>query len=387
MISFDVNRYCYGCGVCVDVCPSNAIMLQIGYGGFNYPIVDESKCVRCGKCETVCPYYNYDNTKGKNQVLYSAKHLDDQIRHEGSSGSVFYALAYHQIVEKCGSVAGAGFDSDLQLKHKLITSIEEIPILMKSKYIQSDCVGIYSGIKKDLDNGVPVLFVGTPCQCQAILNSVTRDQRELLTIVDFVCHGVPSQDLFNRCISRFEAEYNCRVNSVSFREKDGKNVRTFLIKGVNNTTGEDVIKTGLPQEWSYYNGFLDHTTFRASCFNCQFKKVERSSDITLGDFWGLDKECPDIKDIVDGYSMVVINTEKGLQTIEELKSFLEIKQYPLSIAINNNYAYSKQEVAHGMNRFFLKWNKHFSIKKTESLFLLNKPSFPYRAFRKIVRSL
>ena len=267
--------------------------------GFCFPKIEKAKCLNCGRCDSVCPHLNIKSFDNVSRVLYSAKHKDENIRLTGSSGSVFYALAKSHIDMNNGLVVAAGFDSELQLRHQIVNSIQDVVPLMKSKYIQSSTIGIFKTIKSLLNDDMSVLFVGTPCQCQALINFVPEQQRGRLTVVDFVCHGVPSQDLFNRCINRYKKQHNCRVIDVSFREKDGERMRTFLIRSIDNITGQEITWRGEPSEWSYYNGFLDHTTFRPSCFKCQFKSINRSSDLTLGDFWGLESINPDIKDVND----------------------------------------------------------------------------------------
>ena len=44
-------KKCIKCRHCVDICPQNAIYLDID----NTPIVDKEECILCGVCETECP--------------------------------------------------------------------------------------------------------------------------------------------------------------------------------------------------------------------------------------------------------------------------------------------------------------------------------------------
>lgn len=46
---------CCGCTACYSICPRNAIRMIEDEEGFEYPHIDQSKCIRCYKCLEVCP--------------------------------------------------------------------------------------------------------------------------------------------------------------------------------------------------------------------------------------------------------------------------------------------------------------------------------------------
>lgn len=387
MMLFNFGKYCFGCGACEDVCPVEALTMQKGKDGFCFPIINDNKCINCGLCERVCPHLRMKKYDGGKQDLYCAKNKDEKIRLQSSSGGVFYALAKSHIERMKGVVVATDFDSELQLRHHIVDNVDGVERLMKSKYIQSSTAGVFKWINTLLDNSVPILFVGTPCQCQALINSVSMLKRELLTVVDFVCHGVPSQDLFNRWRNWYERKYDCRVVNVSFREKDGQHVRSFLIERIDNKTKQRMFQKGLPHEWSYYNGFLDHTTFRPSCFYCRFKSTQRNSDITLGDFWGIESIKHNLKDINKGYSMVVVNSRKGKLALERIHQDVCFERLPLSAAVENNHAFSQQDERSKMNYYFLKWYSLLPMSVIDKLFLTSSPSLFWRCVRKLLRTI
>lgn len=51
--------------------------------------------------------------------------------------------------------------------------------------------------------------------------------------------------------------------------------------------------------------------FRENCYSCKYAEVDRCGDITLGDFWGLDKDIQEVKERDKGINLVMINTENG----------------------------------------------------------------------------
>ena len=74
---------------------------------------------------------------------------------------------------------------------------EDVEKLKGSKYVQSEMGDLYQALKKDVLEGLTVLFIGTPCQVAGVKNYLRQEYDNLLT-VDLICHGVPSQQSFAR---------------------------------------------------------------------------------------------------------------------------------------------------------------------------------------------
>ena len=109
---------------------------------------------------------------------------------------MFFELAKYYIVEKHGVVYGAAYDveNEMQVITIRIDKLEDIRKLMGSKYVQSDMRHVYVSVLRDLQNGISVLFSGTPCQVNALLSFLKHKKVSTNTLFtcDFVCHGVPS---------------------------------------------------------------------------------------------------------------------------------------------------------------------------------------------------
>lgn len=307
--------------------------------GFLYPRIDSKKCINCGKCEKACPINNRPtNNNAIQQEVYAAWSKDKNIRQDASSGGMFETLA-RSCLENKGIVFGAAFDEELQLKHTYATNIAELKPLCKSKYLQSDMNGCYEKIKAFLDSGKEVLFVGTPCQVAAMRNYIGEDCSKL-TLVDLICHGVPSQDLFDRCMRYEEKRCGIKIEKYSFRTKIEKGAIFHYYTEGYFKNGVYKEKIGAYYQSPFYLGFQKRLTLRPSCYKCCFSNLDRASDITIADFHGIEKYIQNI-DIMQGVSMVIVNTLKGKELFNVVKKHIEISEFNLQVAIENNECLTK----------------------------------------------
>lgn len=322
---------CCGCKACGDVCPKSAITFDLDDEGFFYPNVN-ADCIDCGLCERVCPAKNSIKNDTP-QIFVGCLDKDLKRRDEGSSGGVFGLLA-SVLISEGYEICGAAFDENLRLKHRFADSEESVIGLKKSKYLQSDCHGVYMQIKQKIKEGKQVMFVGTPCQCAA-LKSYLGELAAKAVIVDFACHGVPSQDLFDKCVTYYEQEHHCKVKSYSFRYKPKRygSPQNFLLYIQSGT--QIVPITGKFYEEPFYCGFQKYITLRPSCYQCKWACSERVSDITLADFWGVE-EATSKWDRTAHPSLVILNTEKGKALFEKIKPEMDYFETTKENAVRRN---------------------------------------------------
>lgn len=253
--------------------------------------------------------------KNKPLLAYAVKHNSD-IRMKSSSGGMFTALS-DIILQKGGKIYGADFDSNMHLRHTCADTPEKRDRMRGAKYIQSDVSGVYKQIKTDLENNLPVLFVGTPCQVHAVKNFI--GENENLYTADLICHGVPSPELWEKYIKYIEEKFNKKATFFSFRNKD---IAWRKYSGrVTFDDGTVVANTNLLN--AYTELFRYDLALRKACESCPFTSVSRVGDITLGDFWGIENILPKIDDN-KGVSAVFINTDKGIKLFDSAKNGLEI---------------------------------------------------------------
>lgn len=310
---------CCGCGSCCTICPTGCISFNPDIYGFLHPTVDANSCIDCGLCLCSCPALSHGKMDEVRGVYWAkAKSREDLIR--SSSGGVFSLLA-HEVFREDGIVYGAAFASDLhQVYHIRATKEDNLFALTRSKYIQSAISSsIFKKVEKDLKNGHKLLFCGTPCQIKSLnlfLNCCDTDVSNLLT-VDVVCHGVPSPLLWGLWIDYLEKIYKSKIKSVNFRCKE-TGWKNFSIKYdfLNGTSCQKLFS----KDW-YMRAFLCNVSLRESCFNCP-SKSSSGSDLTLGDFWGIEEHHSNVA-IADGVSAVIVHTKKGEEYFKKISNSVE----------------------------------------------------------------
>ena len=324
-----ITSECIGCSVCVVKCPQNAIRMKKNSYGFAYPEIDYEKCNDCSICIKLCPT---QATLSKNEKIgtYYGWNLDDDERISSSSGGIFSLIAYN-IIRSNGLVIGAALDlTNRVLIH--ITS-DETPIenMKRSKYLESDLRNTFFDTLGNLEKGRNVLFVGTPCQVSGLKKYLKKDYKNLIT-VDFVCGGVNSPRIFQDYLLYLEKKYSSKVVDVNFRPKVyGWLEHAIDIKFENKS---QYTKDYLSDP--FFQGFFRHLFLRESCYNCKFIDSHHS-DIILADFWGylqLNKPLSNI-DIQNGVSLIVTNSLKGENLIENIERDAFIKKISTSNADYN----------------------------------------------------
>lgn len=326
------KEQCTGCGVCSEVCPKNCISMEYDVEGFLYPTIDETKCIDCKKCISVCHYQKKADHPwmSDNPICYASYGKDVSRLKEASSGGVFELLA-NRIIDTGGIVYGAYLDQELVVRHGRATSSEGIKKFRKSKYLQSNMTGIFCFIKKDLDNQKEVLFSGTPCQVAALYSFLGKKYNNLIT-VDIVCHGVPSEYVFRRYICWVEEKYQKKVKDVCWRDKESGWRPNHISIVFDDRSVVSMTSNENPMQW----GFLNDLYLRPSCYNCKYARIPRIGDITLGDFWGYEGELL-VNNDNKGISMVVLSSKKGKELYDQISNRVIDEKSELQYCVRCSY--------------------------------------------------
>ena len=383
MIVLKDKQQCCGCSACAQVCPKKCIVMQPDEEGFLYPQIDQAACIECGLCEKVCPMLQSPAEDTSSQPkAYAAYNKDEATRLESSSGGVFTLLAL-QTLKNGGAVFGAALSADCKSVHHTMVSCEtDLAKLRGSKYLQSEIGACYEQAQAALREGKPVLFSGTPCEIEGLKTFLRKDY-DNLTCVDLICHGSPSQKLWEKYVEYRVAHKKHAIKSVTFRDKRNswKNYEVCM----NLTEGAEYRKPFYDE--TFMQMFLQDLCLRPSCYSCPFKKKNRVSDITLADFWGSGRVCPDMDDD-KGLSLVIVHSVKGGKLLEDIKGKMELREVPLEDALRGN-----PSMTHSCNKpakrdEFMRNMPKMSISQLEKMYV-KKPSLlakMKRLMKKVLRA-
>lgn len=357
MILITDKSLCCGCSACVQKCPKQCISLKEDNEGFLYPIVNTDTCVDCGICEKVCPVLNPEDTHEPLKVL-AAKNRDEKIRMESSSGGIFTLLA-EPIIREGGVVFGARFDEEWQVTLDYTETIDGLSAFRGSKYVQARTGDTYRQCEQFLKEGRKVLFTGSPCQI-AGLNHYLRKEYENLITCDFVCHGVPSPKVWRMYLKEVIEGANRAIADIKFRNKDN-GWKSFNFKLTYDENKRKTVLSSCHRDNLYMRAFLKDMILRPSCHNCKAKQGRSKSDITIADFWGIQKSHPEMDDD-KGVGLVIINSDKGNLTLNFSQiDFIQAK-YDDASPYNNALKPSMPE-APNRSKFFKKLDKTHNLGK------------------------
>lgn len=309
------ENQCAGCSACVDVCPRNAINIVDDLIAYNAVI--GGGCINCGACYKVCQKNNPPMSR-KPLKWFQGWAAESEIRKAGSSGGVAGALS-RIFLKNGGEVCSCIFESG-EFLFQFAQTVKDLTAFTGSKYIKSNPKGIYITVREKLKAGISVLFIGLPCQVAALRNFVGKKLEENLTTIDLICHGTPSPKVLEVYLQQYGVSLQGCKN-ISFRTKGKfrieKDSTTFVPRGSSDR---------------YMISFLNSLSYTENCYYCQYAKLERVSDITLGDSWGSELSCDERE---RGISLILCQTEKGMNLVET--SELELKPVDLDKAIEHNH--------------------------------------------------
>jgi coenzyme F420-reducing hydrogenase beta subunit len=331
MNSISEIRNCYGCGVCLAICPQKIIKLDFDENGFYQPqIFATDKCTDCGLCLQVCAFSHEDLFGEKTQKIdgYAAWSNDEQVRRKCSSGGVGFEVGKY-LIENGYKAVGVRYNAETaRAEHYIAETVEEFIPSIGSKYIQSYTVDAFSQFNRK----EKYLVTGTPCQIDSLRRFFRlKKMEERVVFMDFFCHGVPSMLLWKKYLKRIE-KITGKVTYASWRNKQTGWHDSWAMGFDGEMQGEAVNwhesynmlirerKTFVNSRRSggdlFYKMFLNDSCLGKQCYTkCKYKALSSSADIRIGDLWGKTYRHDE-----KGVSGVLVFTQKGKGLIEALNN-------------------------------------------------------------------
>lgn len=310
---------CCGCSACYSVCPASAIEMKADEEGFLYPVIDPDKCVRCRKCLQACAYKRdlEGGSHPEDTLVYACRTKDRDVLSRSSSGGAFTALS-DAFLERGDAVLCAHYNyKEHRTEFALALTKAERDASSGSMYMQSDALDAWkeSLVWLKENPGRRLLFTGLGCQAAGFMQFMKMNgMSERIFTVDIICHGAPSPKIWAEYARSLEKEGS--LSDLNFRNK-----KTGWSKSVGTVrrNGEEISIA------KYRRIYTDRYTIRQSCFSCPYTRMNRDTDITIGDFWHMEKSMPDFVDEM-GTSLVLIHTERGKELFDAVKENLDYRE-------------------------------------------------------------
>lgn len=370
----DYNK-CTGCSACINICPRKCIRLVEDEYGETHPYVNQGQCINCNLCKVTCP--NNNPPKYYYPMHCYAAWITDAIElRKCASGGIGTTLSRFVIAEG-GIVFGSRYDQDLNPIITWTDNGNELDCFKGSRYVQSQVANdTYLKVRKFLNDGRLVLFIGTPCQIAGLLSFLHRDYDRLITC-DLICHGVSPSAYLKQEVSFLSQSYCLdKISDIRFRGNDGNDFRMTLWDEANqrlfprNNIIQRLTLTDYKEDY-YLKAFLQGISLRENCYDCNYAKPSRISDITIGDFIGLGKKEEFGYESNCNISSVTTNTEKGLlflRKVAERTNTLKLIERKYSERLEYKPSliepFPKSKFCHSFREDYKKNNFPIAIRKT-----------------------
>lgn len=379
------ENQCTGCGACKNICKANAISFTDSDNSYPIAVIDNKICIECNMCKKVCPANNLtDLYKPMECYALWAKDTDTQTK-SASAGAV--SSFYKKILDDSGIVFGTHFVNQ-KFIFDFADNQHDAKKFRGSRYLQADIGGAYINAKNFLEKGKEVIFTGTPCQIAGLKNFLRKPYNNLIT-VDLICHGVAPADYFYTYVK--EILGNKQYENAEFRGQNGQKLAIY------DHNGNTVYLKPKAQDLYYY-AYAKGLIHRENCYQCKYSGIKRCSDITVGDFWGLNTSTLKNKTLKTSTpSVCFINTDKGKEFFESVSQYIDFEKRTVEELLPYNKQLSAPCPPHRQRQLFLKNYKAYGfskavkssdigkdVRKAKALAII---SFPYRTAKKALKTV
>ncbi len=320
------------------------------------------------------------STQPYEQKYYVGWLQDEQELLTCSSGGAFRGLA-KAVLQQGGYVYGTQFTRE-KGAHVAGYNDERIIRFSGSKYVKSAMQSALGDIRRHIEEGTPVLFCGTPCQCAAVRKFVGETDR--LYLVDIICHGTPHPHVLEAYLQHLERKRGAAVTDIQFRNKEGGWEAGQLV--VTFADGSTFREPFHPDKNPYAKVFYSNIALTPACNGCRYNTLQRSGDLTIGDFWG-HRSHPEVDIQPQGTSVVLVNTAKGEALLQAAAPAFAAKPVPRDTAIANNPPLYQHTHIHPLTESFCKAVKRhgFMGPYIVYLYVLRVLLLPYKVVKRLLK--
>lgn len=253
-----------------------------------------------------------------------------------ASGGVATALS-RDVIQSGGCVLGVAYSDDFKrTEYRVAYTLDELEQFKGSKYTEvnlsasmPESGGVYTFVKNALSE-CPVLFIGLPCIVNALIQYLKKAKAEnldKLITIGLICDGAIPAVVLEQYVDYLENKYSSKLVRLSERYKKGAWLPAYLYGEFAN--GRSFCKRLSHTEY----GFAFEIYRRPKCFSCRYKEGNRTEDITVGDFWGI--EDKGIPYSTKGTSLIITRSAKGEFLVKNCKS-IEIHDANIKSALSGN---------------------------------------------------
>ena len=298
-----------------SICSQEAITFEYDKDGFLYPKVDKDLCIQCLQCENVCAFKkDVEQQIIEHTVVYAVKHKNVDVIKASSSGGLFTALSDY-FLNNGNAVASCIYNFESDSEKLIIYSDKTTRDKARgSKYIQAELEDSFRKIEEWLvknENKI-LMVVGTGCQIAGLdMYLKKKSLRDRVLLVDLICHGVTSPGLWKNYIHLIKGEG--KLENIAFKDKK---YGWYYPRTIATIDGKEK-KINHFSDWFYLG-----LSIRESCYVCPYTKVSRNSDVTIGDYWGIEKVNKKFSNPM-GVSLALIHSIKGIETFNAIKTDID----------------------------------------------------------------
>ncbi len=250
--------------------------------------------------------------------------LDTAVLGKCSGGGSAYALA-SAVWKQNGVVVGSSYDENMLPYYHMADNEQEASDFFKIKYPRVSPEGLFEEIRKVLESGRMLLFMGKPCKIAALYSFLGKDYDHLYTLEE-QCSGTITREAYDGYLRSVEKQFDSKIRKIDWDNKTKSAYQPFVCMEFENRE-------------TYVSGEGSNLLLRAArrgmvldedCYTCPYQ----TEKISEADFT-IDMRMRDAEKNPQGEDYLSVNTTKGEALFRNAASMLHTQEgtEPRKIAV------------------------------------------------------